>query len=372
MTIVKVLAEVLGILTIGLTILPIVRSETWWVRIWDFPKLQMMGLGIISLMFLTLTDSNSLFEKILCVLILSNILFLAFKIFPYTVFSKNQVFLAENNQKDHTISVLITNVYMENKNVKKCLDIITKVSPDIILAVETNNRWQKGLKVLEEEYPFHIQVPLENTYGMMFFSKYKIIESEVRYIFCKDVPSVKAIIELNSGVRILFYGLHPKPPAPNESKSTLKRDAELIVIAKEARNQNLPVIVAGDLNDVAWSDTTHLFQKISGLLDPRIGRGMYSTFNAKYPLLRWPLDHVFHSTHFKLVQLERQPHIESDHFPIFVKLSYEPDGNNEQISPEPTPEDLEESKKKVKRANKLNLRKPFKLGNFAFPWKKKS
>jgi hypothetical protein len=76
----------------------------------------------------------------------------------------------------------------------------------------------------------------------------------------------------------------------------------------------------GDLNDVAWSRTTRLFQRISGLLDPRVGRMYVNTFHADYPLLRWSLDHIFHSTDFALVEMKRLPHVGSDHFPVYVAL----------------------------------------------------
>jgi len=79
-------------------------------------------------------------------------------------------------------------------------------------------------------------------------------------------------------------------------------------------------IVMGDLNDVAWSRTTRLFQRISGLLDPRVGRKYVNTFHADYKFLRWSLDHLFHSTDFALVHMERLVHIGSDHFPIYVIL----------------------------------------------------
>ncbi|HEX8639468.1 MAG TPA: endonuclease/exonuclease/phosphatase family protein, partial [Pyrinomonadaceae bacterium] len=73
----------------------------------------------------------------------------------------------------------------------------------------------------------------------------------------------------------------------------------------------------------AWSRTTRLFQKISGLLDPRVGRGLYPTFPVAHPLVRCPLDHVFHSVHFRLVELKRLPSVESDHFPMYISLSLE-------------------------------------------------
>ncbi len=57
---------------------------------------------------------------------------------------------------------------------------------------------------------------------------------------------------------------------------------------------------------------------------------MYNTYNARNPILRWPLDHVFHSDHFKLVRMEKGPAWGSDHFPIFIELSLEPGAEADQ------------------------------------------
>jgi endonuclease/exonuclease/phosphatase (EEP) superfamily protein YafD len=115
--------------------------------------------------------------------------------------------------------------------------------------------------------------------------------------------------------------VHPAPPAPGENDKSTERDVELLLLARALADRHERIIVAGDLNDVAWSATTRLFRQISGLLDLRIGRGLYNTFNADHWYARWPLDHVFVSTHFKVVNIERLPHIGSDHFPLLVELA---------------------------------------------------
>lgn len=89
-------------------------------------------------------------------------------------------------------------------------------------------------------------------------------------------------------------------------------------------------IVAGDLNDVAWSRTTRLLQELSGLLDPRIERGPHSTFNANWPFLRWPLDHVVFEKSFQLRELKVVENIGSDHFPLFVALCHRPEVGRER------------------------------------------
>lgn len=101
--------------------------------------------------------------------------------------------------------------------------------------------------------------------------------------------------------------------------------------------------VAGDFNDVAWSDTTKLFQELSGLLDPRIGRGFYATFHARYPPLRWPLDHAFHSEHLALVEMRRLDAGGSDHFPILLELAVVPAAAFEQERPDAEAEDHEQA-----------------------------
>ncbi len=110
-----------------------------------------------------------------------------------------------------------------------------------------------------------------------------------------------------------------------------------------------PVIVAGDFNDVGWSHTTSLFQKVGGLLDPRIGRGLYNTFDADNPLLRYPLDHIFVSDHFRLVELRRLPYFGSDHFAVLTVLEHDPAAAAQQDEPTSDAGDVEEAEEAIEK-----------------------
>ena len=104
----------------------------------------------------------------------------------------------------------------------------------------------------------------------------------MKYLVEKDIPSIHATIVLPSGQAIRLFCLHPTPPVPQENPRSTEQDKEILLVGKLAKASRLPVIVAGDLNDVAWSYTTELFQKVSGLLDPGRGFSIRLTPNIPY------------------------------------------------------------------------------------------
>jgi endonuclease/exonuclease/phosphatase (EEP) superfamily protein YafD len=324
----------LTLASIVATLLPLLRATAWWIRVFDFPRLQIVAVTLVTMAGALLLSWHTLpgWGGVAALALLAvAVVYQFFRILPYTRLVKKQV--GDSTLKDgkRHLSLVMMNVLQFNKQSEKALQVIQEADPDIIMAVETDRWWYEQLKPLEKTHPYTCHEPLDNTYGLLFFSRLKLENCEIKYLLDDDVPSLHTRAQLaddHTWVRI--YGLHPKPPAPAESKTSTKRDAELLLVGKAIDNKDEPTIVFGDMNDVAWSHTSELFRRISGLMDPRVGRGLLPTFHADYSLLRWPLDHVFVSADFKVDDMERLPYVGSDHFPIYIKLSYEPHDKEEQ------------------------------------------
>jgi len=315
---------VLTILVIVATLTPLMRNTHWVVRGWDFPRLQIAAVSallIISLMYVAQwSDSDYWF---LVVAVGACFLYQLWWILPYTKFWKSEVQGTDNDNPAEHLSLITANVLMTNEEPEHLIKLVKEYKPDMLVTLETNKWWEKHLEVLEEDLPHTVKCPLENLYGMHLYSRFPLQDTELSYLVEDDVPSIHTCIELDCKASVRMHFLHPAPPSPSENEKSKERDAELVIVAKNVSKSDQPLVVTGDLNDVAWSKTTRLFRKISGLLDPRVGRGMFNTFHAKYKFLRWPLDHIFISDHFRLCRIERLPDIGSDHFPLYTELCYE-------------------------------------------------
>ena len=325
-----VLVIITVLLVIG-TFLPLWQHEAWWVRSLDFPRLQLVCVALTLVAFeLGLLDWSLASTWGLTLTALLCLAYQLWWIFPYTRLFPVEVTIAKSNDKTCRIRIIAANVLTPNRNAEEFIELVRRNRPDIFMTSESDKWWQSRLDSLESEYPHTVKCPQDNLYGMHVYSKLPILESRIEYLVESEVPSIHALVELPAGDKVRLHFLHPAPPSPTENEASAERDAELIIVAKSVANTDTPVIVAGDLNDVAWSATTRLFRKISGLLDPRVGRGMFNTFHAGYWFIRWPLDHLFHSHHLKLSRIQRLEPFGSDHFAIFTELILEPGA--EQLS----------------------------------------
>ncbi|HAM60797.1 MAG TPA: endonuclease [Psychrobacter sp.] len=326
--------------------------DNWWVRVVEFPRIQIMVLGVVAWAAMILFYSEWQIGQWLLFLALS--LTSAYQlrmVLPYTQLWKKEVQNATDDPKlaEHQIKIMVSNVLTPNEQKQDLVNLVNDKNPDILIALETDKKWERALEQIEPDYPYTVKVPLDNLYGMHLYSKLELIDPEIKYLIIDDIPSIHSQLRLQSGRVIWLYCLHPMPPSPTEADKSTTRDAELLMVGKHIKEHEQTAILAGDLNDVAWSKTTRRFQRISGLLDPRIGRHFINTFHVKYPFLRWALDHIFHSACFTLVDISRMPSIGSDHFPVMTTLQYEPQeaSKQEQNAPTTDAEDIQETNHKI-------------------------
>lgn len=346
----KIAVLIFSSILLLITLMPLIKNEYWVFRVCEYPRLQKLVANIAAIILLTfyIDEQDTVIFVFLGALIL-NASYLIYLIAPFTKLAKVQVLPIDKEIPENGISLMVANVFQDNTNYLGCLNEISRVNPDLVLLLETDAEWQRETETLSSDFPFKVSVPLDNKYGMLLFSKLKLENSQVYYIVENDIPSIHTEVILRNGKTFQLYAVHPTPPVPNENPTSKERDKELLLVAELAKSSKNPVIVIGDLNDVAWSNTTELFLKMSGLLDPRRGRGFYNTFNAHYPFLRFPLDHAFISLHWKLKKIERLNNFNSDHFPIFISLQYEEQAPVEQAPLQPDQADVEIAQEKIQQ-----------------------
>lgn len=299
--------------------LPSFRITHWSVRNFDFIRVQLIPFKVlilaVSLFAMELDSTLALVtQALLCLALLYQMKI----ILPYLsiVCQKNWP-----QKQDKTISVISVNVLQENDEYNRLINLIDEFQPDILFTLETNLKWEKALEAIEKYYPKMKKIPLENRYGMHFYTKLKVKEIQEHFLISEEFPSIEAQLEDKEGNNFIFWGIHPPPPSPTEEETSKKKDAELMKVATRVAKYELPTLVIGDFNNVAWSRSSKAFAKVSHLKDPRIGYGLCSTFPVNYRLLRFPLDLLFYSEGIEINKLQRMRDIGSDHFPLFSEFT---------------------------------------------------
>lgn len=341
-----------GFLVIG-SLLPLLPVGAWVVRLFDFPRLQLVGLALLALVGLAVeavVEGSGTATLIWAATTVAVILFQLGHVVRYTPLWKREIPDDDGRDDKPTLSLAVANLQYENDQKQAVLEQIESMDCDLVLLIEYDEAWAEGLEPLEQKYPHREGVVREKGLGLMLLSKKPFVEVEVRHLVSEDRASIFADIEYEEGYVAHFIGLHPTPPGLDKRKGEGRhdsriRDAELMIAAEHiADHPDDDWMVTGDFNDVAWSHTTRLFKRMSGLKDPRIGRGLYNTFHANKPLLRFPIDHVFLPGSAQMVRIERINTPGSDHFAFMAEVKL-----NGKRPSEPHPEngDYEEAEEMI-------------------------
>ncbi|WGF92971.1 endonuclease/exonuclease/phosphatase family protein [Aequorivita marisscotiae] len=299
---------------------PATGNPHWFFRTADFVRLQSLFIQLVLLgLFFYFEENYSAFSYALAIALIASVLYQLYKVFPYSfLFPRRRSHAAS----DGHVSILAGNVLQTNTSYPQFLAEVKRFKPDLVLVMESNKDWENGLSELENNYPFTVKVPLENFYGMHLYSKKELKNVEVKYQIEGDKPSIFFDYYTDKYSPIFFCCLHPAPPSPTENETSKERDAELMITGKRIRKLDKPTVVCGDMNDVVWSRTTRLFKKMTGMIDPRVGRGFFSTYHANYFFLRFPLDHLFHTRDLYVGKMIRSKNFGSDHFAMYYEIHH--------------------------------------------------
>lgn len=302
---------VLTALTLFTTIAPLSGSNQWWIRGWDFPRLH---IGIVAL--LTAVVGLAVLRSsvtIGIVLLLACVTYQAIRIFPYTPWAAQEITLKSDVPKGQLISLVAANVLMENSSHADVIAMIKDEQPDVLFLMETDQVWVDAIAPALETYKNVVRYPLDNHYGLVFATNLKVTNTDVVFLSDKTIPTLLADLEGPTG-QFFFVGLHPAPPVPGQD--TDERDAQIRRAAQLADANVAPVVAMGDFNDVAWSRTSEQFKKYGNFRDPRIGRGILPSFDARSWWMRFPIDQFYLTTGIDLISFTRLGPVGSDHFPI--------------------------------------------------------
>lgn len=201
---------------------------------------------------------------------------------------------------------------------KEVADLIARTDPDVILLMETDETRALALQGALRPYPTVVSHPLSNHYGMIFATRLHIHSAKTVFLTDDQTPVLLADLKAPDGRPFHFIGLHPRPPVPGED--TDERDAQIRTAATLTRHSDHPVVVMGDFNDVAWSWSTTRFKHHGRFLDPRTGRGLMCSFDARHPILRFPIGQMYVTRGIRIASYDPCNGIGSDHFPLKARI----------------------------------------------------
>lgn len=211
------------------------------------------------------------------------------------------------------LKLVTVNLLWNNQQHQSLHDWLRAEAPDIVVTQETTPRWASALDRLDGPFPHRrLPGPMDD---LAILSRHPFAMREKAGI---RTHGTLAIATVSVGHRrVDLMALHASVPTSPERR--LARDAMFDDIARFARHNRTPLIVAGDFNATPWNRSMRRLVRESPM---RHAPGFWRpTWTAWVP--HWmglPIDHVLAAGECRVVDRRVGPDIGSDHRPLVATI----------------------------------------------------
>ncbi len=267
--------------------------------------------ALISLIFMSIY----LWKKNFLLAVLSGFLFF-FNISPILDIGESSHATEYNGTP---LKVYSANVHLTNNDLSKLNQELQELDPDILLLLEVTPVHFEQLRSVIKTYPYHKEIKSfgEFEIGFVFLSKFPILNNRVTKLSERCNFVLEAMLDINQKP-VMFYGVHAQRPRIGNHN---ERKDQFLRLARQIKEQSLPVIVAGDFNTTPYSPIFRELVKITGLKDSREGLGWQPSWPTYFPPLWIPIDHVLVTPDIQVRKRRTGSYIGSDHYPVIAELS---------------------------------------------------
>lgn len=183
-TFLKILLILSGTAFIGVSIVSLLAWDRWWITALSYPweQLTLLSCVVLGLSFWVLRWRQRWAKLYLTVLIITA-LYQGQVLLPFTFLYPKAVATVEPTAT--TFHLMVSNVKMTNQETARHLALVQQVDPDMVLVLELSHRWQEALAPLRTAYPYHVEQPHEDAYGMGIYARLPADEYN-RLPFCRS------------------------------------------------------------------------------------------------------------------------------------------------------------------------------------------
>jgi endonuclease/exonuclease/phosphatase (EEP) superfamily protein YafD len=193
---------------------------------------------------------------------------------------------------------------------------MSAAAPDLLAVIEYSEAWAERLRPLTDAYPFRIELPRDDNFGIALFSRMPLLDG--RSFELEGHPAIAVSVEYR-GTPVRVVAAHLMPPM--SAAMAARRQRQLDALAAQLDATTEPTVLVGDFNLSPYSPHFGAFLADTSLQDAAAGQGLRYTWPAFMPLLGIPIDHCLTSRHWHTVNYRRLPAYGSDHLPVVVDLA---------------------------------------------------